>query len=62
MLPMRSLNLLIQATELPPDDRFSAGAIGAVFFLLMAGAAVLLWRNMNSRLKRLDDKYDKNEK
>ena len=53
---------LTAATELPSDDRFSAGTIGGVFFLGMAIASVLLWRNMNGKLKKLDEKYDDKNK
>jgi uncharacterized protein involved in exopolysaccharide biosynthesis len=49
-------------TELPSDDRFSAGTIGGVFFLGMAVACVLLWRNMNGKLKNLDKKFDEKDK
>jgi hypothetical protein len=41
-----------------PIDNFTAGWIGGVFFFGMAVAVVLLWRNMNSRLKRLDKKFE----
>ncbi|MEY4322763.1 MAG: hypothetical protein RL410_544 [Actinomycetota bacterium] len=56
------LQIVIAANELPSDDRFSAGWLGGVFFLLMAGSVIFLWRNMNSRLKKLDKKYNEQDK
>ena len=50
------------ATELPGDDKFSAGTIGAVFFLGMAIACALLWRNMNGKIKNLNKKFDDKDK
>ena len=44
-----------------PIDNFTAGWLGGVFFLGMAVAVVLLWRNMNSRLKRIDKKFEDKE-
>ncbi len=44
-----------------PIDNFTAGWLGGVFFLAMAIAVGLLWRNMNKRLKNLDKKH-KDEK
>jgi hypothetical protein len=57
---MNSLVIALATTmdELPSDDKFSAGWLGAVFFFGLAAAVVLLWRNMNARLKRLDKKRD----
>ncbi len=57
-----ALQLVIATKELPGDDRFSAGWLGGVFFLLMASAVIFLWRNMNTRLKRLDKKFDEQDK
>ncbi|MEY4348476.1 MAG: hypothetical protein RIS43_895 [Actinomycetota bacterium] len=56
------IQLVIATKELPGDDRFSAGWLGGLFFALMAAAVVFLWRNMNSRLKKLDKKYDEQDK
>ena len=44
-----------------PIDNFTAGWLGGVFFLGMAAAVVFLWRNMNSRLKNLDKKFEDKE-
>lgn len=44
-----------------PIDNFTAGWLGGVFFLGMAVAVVLLWRNMNTRLKRIDKKFEDKE-
>ena len=45
-----------------PREAFTPGYIGGAFFLIMAVAVVLLWRNMNKRLKRLDEKFDTSSK
>ena len=56
------VQVLIAAKELPGDDRFSAGWLGGVFFVLMAAAVIFLWRNMNSRLKKLDKNFEEQDK
>ena len=37
-----------------PADAITAGWLGGVFFLFLAVASVLLWRNMDKRIKRLE--------
>ena len=52
---------VIQAVIATADEEVAgsnAGPIGGLFFVSMAAAAVALWWNMNSRLKRLDQKRD----
>ncbi len=44
-----------------PIENFTAGWIGGFFFFAMAVAVVFLWRNMNSRLKRLDKNFKEKE-
>jgi uncharacterized transporter YbjL len=41
-------------TEVPAPGTVSAGLAGGVFFVAMALGSVLLWRNMNGKLKKLD--------
>ena len=57
---VKSVILTVAANNLEdvPREAFTPGYIGGAFFLLMAIAVVLLWRNMNKRLKRLDEKFD----
>lgn len=45
-----------------PIENFTAGWIGGFFFFGMFVAVILLWRNMNSRLKRLDKKFEEQDK
>lgn len=49
---MNSLGL-IAAVGQPAEGTVTAGTIGAIFFALMALAAVLLWWNMDRRLARM---------
>lgn len=60
---MKSLIFLLAETNLEdvPREAFTAGYIGGAFFLAMAVAVFLLWRNMNQRLRRLDEKFNKSE-
>lgn len=37
-----------------PADAITAGWLGGVFFVALAVASVLLWRNMDKRVKRLE--------
>jgi membrane protein implicated in regulation of membrane protease activity len=37
-----------------PADAITAGWLGGVFFVSLAVASVLLWRNMDKRIKRLE--------
>lgn len=37
-----------------PADAITAGWLGGVFFVSLAVASVLLWRNMDKRVKRIE--------
>ena len=37
-----------------PADAITAGWLGGIFFVSLAVASVLLWRNMDKRIKRLE--------
>ena len=39
-----------------PADAITAGWLGGVFFVALAVASVLLWRNMDKRVKRLEQR------
>lgn len=51
-----SVILQFESEIVPDPARVTAGWLGGVFFFGMFAAVILLWRNMNSRLKRLDQK------
>jgi hypothetical protein len=42
-------------TDLPAPGSVSAGTVGGVFFTFMVLASYLLYRNLNFRLRRLDE-------
>lgn len=44
---------LVLAKDIPTDS-ITAGWIGGAFFVALAVASVLLWRNMDMRIKRLE--------
>lgn len=60
---VKSLIFLLAETNLEdvPREAFTAGYLGGAFFLVMAIAVVLLWRNMNQRLRRLDEKFNQSK-
>lgn len=60
---MKSIAIRLAETNLEdiPREAFTAGYIGGIFFLAMAIAVVLLWRNMNKRLRRLDEKFNQTQ-
>ena len=41
-----------------PPDQVSAGLLGFIVFAFLAGAAFLLWRSMNTQMKRVPDSFD----
>jgi hypothetical protein len=57
---VKSLIFLLAETNLEdvPREAFTPGFIGGIFFFAMLIAVVLLWRNMNKRLRRLDEKFN----
>ena len=57
---MKSLLFLLAETNLEdvPREAFTPGYIGGIFFFGLLIAVVLLWRNMNKRLRRLDEKFN----
>lgn len=52
---------LILAKDIPTDS-ITAGWLGGVFFVALAVASVLLWRNMDMRIKRLEQRRREAEK
>lgn len=55
------LNILLAGKEIPADA-ITAGWLGGLFFLSLAVASVLLWRNMDMRVKRLEQRRREAEK
>lgn len=53
---MNHLTLVSAASEVPSADVITAGPIGAVFFVGLAVATFFLWRNLNQRLKRMQQR------
>ena len=53
---MSSALFITAATEVPAPGTISAGPIGGVFFAALAIASFLLWRNLNKRLRRMDER------
>ena len=60
---MKSLVFRLAETNLEdiPREAFVPGYIGGIFFFAMLIAVVLLWRNMNKRLRRLDEKFNQSQ-
>ncbi len=60
---MKSLVIRLAETNLEdiPREAFVPGYIGGIFFFGMLIAVILLWRNMNKRLRRLDEKFNQSQ-
>lgn len=65
----RSLRFIAnQAYGVPPSqspspgkmnpDQVSAGLLGFVVFVFLAGASFLLWRSMNKQMRRVPESFD----
>jgi hypothetical protein len=61
---MKNFVLRLAETNLEdvPREAFTPGFIGGIFFFGMLIAVVLLWRNMNKRLRGLDEKFSKSSR
>ena len=53
---MTLFNGLVLAAKEIPADAITAGWLGGLFFFGLAVASVLLWRNMDKRVKRLEQR------
>ena len=58
---MSFAHLVLAGKEIPADA-ITAGWLGGIFFLGLAVASVLLWRNMDMRVKRLEQRRREAEK
>ena len=55
------LAILTEAEFVPDPARVTAGWLGGLFFFGLFGVVILLWWNMNSRIKRMDKQGFKGE-